>query len=132
MNKPLSVEILAYAPTAFYHCTHCEVAWRTMGKSDLVQREQLASSLPPDLAQEYRAVSDWVREQFRRHCDRLVIKVIDAASVEGVFKALRYKARRYPAVIVDGQTRFVGAGALEAAAQEIDRRLQGETVAHAA
>lgn len=132
MSKPLLVEVIAYAPTAFYHCTHCEVAWRTMGKSDLVQREQLASSLPPDLAQEYLAVSNWVREQLRRHCDRIVVKVIDAASVEGVFKALRYNARRYPAVIVDGKTRFVGANALEAAAQEIGRRLQGEVTAIAA
>ena len=48
---------------------------------------------------------------------------IDAASIEGVYKSLRYNARRYPAVIVGKSSRFTGSGTLEAAAQEIDRRL---------
>lgn len=123
MDKPLLVEIIAYAPTAFYHCTHCEVAWREMGKSNRVHEEQLESSLPEDLQREYAAVSDWVKEMFRVHCDRLIVKVIDAASVEGVFKSLQYNARRYPAIIVNQRSRFIGKDALAAAAGEIGRLL---------
>lgn len=123
MNKPLQVEIIAYAPTAFYHCAHCEVAWREMGKSNRAQEEQLESSLPEDLQREYLAVSDWVTEIFRVHCDRLIVKVIDAASVEGVYKSLRYNARRYPAVIVNQQARFIGGDSLQSAANEIKRLL---------
>lgn len=123
MNKPLQVEIIAYAPTAFYHCTHCEAAWREMGKSNRTQEEQLESSLPEDLQREYLAVSDWVTEIFRVHCDRLIVKVIDAASVEGVYKSLRYNARRYPAVIVNQQARFIGGDSLQSAANEIKRLL---------
>lgn len=124
MEKPLSVEIIAYAPTAYYHCTHCEVAWREIGVSNRIHEEQMKSSLPPDLADDYQAVSDWVREIFRLHCDGVVVKVIDAASPEGLFKALRYGVRRYPAVIVEGQQRFQS-GALEAAGEEIARRMRG-------
>ena len=40
MTKPLLVEIIAYAPTAYYHCTHCEVAWREMGATN---RTELAA-----------------------------------------------------------------------------------------
>jgi len=123
MDEPLLVEIIAYAPTAFYHCTHCEVAWREMGKSNRVHEEQLESSLPEDLQHEYLAVSDWVKEMFRVHCDRLVVKVIDAASIEGVFKSLRHNARRYPAVIVNRDTRFIGENSLESATNEINRLL---------
>lgn len=123
MEEPLLVEIIAYAPTAFYHCTHCEVAWREMGKSNRVHEEQLESSLPEDLQREYLIVSDWVKEMFRVHCDRLVVKVIDAASVEGVVKSLRYNARRYPAIIVNRRGRFVGKDALAQAAGEISRLL---------
>lgn len=128
-NKPLLVEVIAYAPTAYYHCTHCEVAWREMGKSNRVQEEQLESSLPRDLQREYMAVSDWVKEMFRIHCDGLIIKVIDAASVEGVIKSLRYNARRFPAIIVNQQARFTGADALAQAAGEINRLLYGKEVA---
>lgn len=123
MSEPLLVEIIAYAPTAFYHCTHCEVAFREMGKSNRVHEEQLESSLPEDLAQDFVAISDWVKEMFRVHCDRLLIKVIDAASIEGVYKSLRYNARHYPAVIVDRRSRFTARDALKAAADEINRLL---------
>ncbi len=123
MDEPLLVEILAYAPTAFYHCTHCEVAWREMGASNRIHEEQVESSLPEDMAKEYETVSDWVQRIFKTHCDRIVVKVIDAASIEGVYKSLRYNARRYPAVIVGRSSRFTGIASLEAAAQEIGRRL---------
>jgi hypothetical protein len=63
MEEPLLVEIIAYAPTAFYHCTHCEVAWREMGTGNRIDEEQVESSLPADM-----------------------VKVIDAASIEGVYK----------------------------------------------
>ena len=123
MNKPLLVEILAYAPTAFYHCTHCEVAWREMGKSNRVHEEQLESSLPPDLAREYQAVSDWVKEIFKIYGEGIIVKVIDAASIEGVVKSLRYKTRRFPAVIIGQKTRFSGEDSLQSAAREINRLL---------
>ena len=123
MEEPLLVEIIAYAPTAFYHCTHCEVAWRELGASNRIHEEQVESSLPEDMVKEYARVSEWVRDIFGRHCDRILVKVIDAASIEGVYKSLRYNARRYPAVIVGKSSRFTGSGTLEAAAEEIDRRL---------
>ncbi len=129
MTKPLMVEILAYAPTAFYHCTHCEVAWREMGATNRIHDEQLQSSLPSDLLQEYQAVSDWVQRIFKIHCDQVVVKVIDAASMEGFYKALRYNAHRYPAVIIDGTARFSGSQSLDAAASEIGRRLETQAAA---
>ncbi len=125
MEKPLLVEIIAYAPTAFYHCTHCEVAWREMGATNRIHEEQTESSLPPDLIREYQAVSDWVQQIFQKHCDHVVVKVIDAASLEGVYKALRYNAHRYPAIIIDQKARFAGTQKLEAAADEISHLLEG-------
>jgi len=125
-DNPLLVEIIAYAPTASYHCAHCEVAWREMGATNRIHEEQLESSLPEDLIKEYETVSDWVRELFRLHCDAIVLKVIDAASVEGFYKSLRYNARRYPAVIVNRKARFLGSEMLPAASEEIAHQLASE------
>lgn len=127
MSESLLVEVIAYAPTAFYHCTHCEVAWREMGASNRIHQEQTGSSLPEDLMQEYQVVSDWVREMFRVHCDRIVLKVVDAASLEGFYKSLKYHARRYPAVIVNGRSRFIGSQMLSSAGEEIARQLAGQS-----
>ena len=125
-DKPLLVEIIAYAPTAYYHCTHCEVAWREMGANNRIHEEQLESSLPEDLIKEYEIVSDWVREMFRVYCDAIVLKVIDAASVEGFYKSLKYNARRYPAVIVNRKSRFLGSQMLSAASEEIAHQLTSQ------
>lgn len=121
MRAELKVEILAYAPTAFFQCRHCEVV---MGGSDLgrrIRQEQLASGLPPDLSEEYARVSGWALEQLARHRDRIAIEVIDAASLRGFWKSLRHRVRRYPAVIVAGES-FAGS-ALEVATAALARRL---------
>jgi len=107
-DKPIRVEIVAYAPTAFYHCTHCEVIWHETGFSKGLHEEQIASALPPDMLQDYQAMSDWVRRLFKLYCDQVIVKVIDAASLEGFWKTLRHGLRRYPAVIVGGRVTFSG------------------------
>ena len=128
MKEPLLVEIIAYAPTAYYHCTHCEVAWREMGATNHIHDEQIESSLPEDLINEYQAVSDWVAEIFRVHCDRIVVKVIDAASLEGFYKSIKYNARRYPAVIIGQKARFMGSQTLQSAGNEIARELDEQSL----
>ena len=126
MSKPLLVEIIAYAPTAYYHCTHCEVAWREMGANNRIHEEQMESSLPEELIKEYETVSNWVKDVFREHCDNILLKVIDAASIEGFYKSLRYHARSYPAVIVNGTARFLGIQMLSAASEEIAHQLASQ------
>ncbi len=125
MPEPLLVEVIAYAPTAFYQCRECEVAWHTTGAMNGARDEQVRSSLPDDLARDYQAVSDWVRQLFRAHGEGVVVKIVDAASLEGLVKQVRYGAPRFPAVIVGQEARFSGRTeeVLAAAREEIDRRL---------
>jgi hypothetical protein len=120
-QQPLLVEIVAYAPTAFYHCTHCEVVWQTTGFSQGLHDEQVRQALPADLQADYQAVSDWVHHLQRVFCDQVVIKVIDAASLEGVWKTARHRLGRYPAVIVGG--RRIGQGDFAMAEAEIAAQL---------
>ncbi len=127
MGEGLRVEILAYAPTAVYHCTHCEVAWREVGVSNEFHQEQVESSLPPELAREYQEISDWVQKIFQIYGDKITVKVVDAASFEGVIKSLRYGVHRYPAVIVAGKTSFVQKDFITAAEQEIARLLKTQS-----
>ena len=48
--------------------------------------------------------------------------MIDAASIRGFLTSLRYGARRYPAVVVDGHDRFVGDD-VSLAEAEIERKV---------
>ncbi len=107
MKRPLQIEVIAYAPTAFYHCLHCELVWQQAGVGQALHAEQLASGLPEDLHQAYQDLAAWIARLMALYCDQIAVKVIDAVSVEGWWKSLRYGARRYPAVIVNGQV-FAG------------------------
>jgi hypothetical protein len=111
MMKPLLVEVIAYAPTQYYHCAHCEVLWKETGASN-VQKwhdEMLKTSMPPEMMKEYNVLSDWVLSAVERYGGRVVFQVIDAASFEGLFKSVRYGVRKYPAVVIRGMAKQIGA-----------------------
>jgi hypothetical protein len=106
--QPLNVQVITYAPTVFRHCQHCEVAFEGLGLGERMHRGEARDALPDDLAAEFQELSDWVHGLLKRHPGQLAISVIDAASIEGVWRSLRAGVRRYPAVIVNGEKR-VGA-----------------------
>jgi hypothetical protein len=122
--EPLQLEILTYAPTEFFHCLHCEVVFQSVGLGQRVRREQRAAAFPPDLQAEYMALADWVGRVVARHGDRVRVRVVDAASLEGVYKSLRYRNRKFPVFILDGEVWRDGVdhAALD---QAIDERLLG-------
>jgi hypothetical protein len=126
-ERPITVEVLAYAPVAFFHCLHCELVWEQAGVGSSYRREQLESSIPDDLKQEYQRLSDWVRRMIEVYGSKLEFKIIDVASIEGWIKSLRYRVRTYPAVIVDRKEKTFGAD-WERAAELIERRLATRSV----
>jgi hypothetical protein len=127
---PLLVQVITYAPTAFYHCQHCELTFKEMGFGDRVHQEQSRESLPEDLRDEFHQLADWVASLHDRYGDRLRVKIIDATSLEGVWRSLRYGARRYPFVIIDGGHRHTGTD-FSALEPHIDQSLAEAEQAHA-
>lgn len=125
-QEHITVEVLAYAPVAFFHCRHCEVVWQQAGMSQHFHREQVASSLPDDLMEEYRKLSDWVRKMSAAYGERITFRVIDAASIEGWLKAVRYRLHSYPAVIVNGKEKIIGCD-FERATAAIHQRMQSSS-----
>lgn len=120
--SPLSVQVVTYAPTLFRHCQHCEVAFEGVGLAERMHRNEARDALPDDLAAEFQLVSDWVHGLLERQGPRVAVSVIDAASIEGVWKSLRHGLRRYPAVIVDNRAKAIGTD-FRAADALIDDRL---------
>jgi hypothetical protein len=131
--KPISVQVITYAPTIFYHCQHCELTFQEMGIGERLRRREATDALPDDLTREYQVVSDWVHGLLERHGRRVRVDVLDAASIRGVISSLRHRVSRYPAVIVDGHDKKIG---LDFAALDplIDRKvaaaLQPGVIAH--
>src|SRR2546425_3107121 len=81
--KPVSVQVITYAPTIFSHCQHCELAFQEMGIGERLRRREAAEALPDDLTREFQVVSDWVHGLLGRHGPRVRVEVLDAASIRG-------------------------------------------------
>ena len=79
-----------------------------MGIRQKVQREMADTGLPDDLKAEFHQLSEWARGLPARYGDRVRLRLVDAASIEGFFKSLVRRFGRYPAFTVEGQ-RYVGA-----------------------
>jgi hypothetical protein len=124
---PVKVEVITYAPTVFAHCQHCELTFGNAGLGESMRRDQVRESLPADLRAEYAAVSAWVHALRERFGDRIRFRIVDVASVEGVWKSFRHRLRRYPAVVVQGERRYVGAHDLDEARRVIERYVTAPT-----
>ncbi len=78
-----------------------------MGLRQKVQRDLMASALPEDLQTEFHHLSEWAHTLPGRFGDRVRVRLIDVASIEGFFKSLVRRFWRYPAFFVEGD-RYVG------------------------
>jgi hypothetical protein len=125
--RAVEVEVITYAPTVFAHCQHCELTFGHVGLGERFRRDQASESLPEELRREYSEVSSWVHDLRERFGPRLRIKVVDVASIQGVWKSFRHRLRRYPAVIVEGERRYVGAEDLDEALRVIERYVTAPT-----
>ena len=99
----MNVKIVTYTPTEFFNCLNCEIAWHgagitTVGRS---REEALQNSMPPDVMEAYKSLSDWVAHAVRRYNGKVTFQIVDAVSIEGFLLSLRYGIREYPAVIID-------------------------------
>lgn len=123
--KPLMVEVIAYAPTQFFHCQHCEFVFEAAQVKGVQKfhADTLMDSMPADMMKEYQGLSDWVMDAVEKYGGRVVFKVIDATSVEGLLKSVRYGIRKYPAVVVDGKEKQSGAD-FKSAELMINRQLE--------
>ncbi len=121
--KQIVVEVLAYAPTQFFHCQHCELIWQQAGAGARLHQEQLETSLPSEMSAEYGELSAWILDTVETYGGQVVFKIIDAASLEGMLKSVRYNARHYPAFIVEGKDKYIGTDFTQAK-RLIDERVQ--------
>lgn len=111
-SQPLLLEVLAYVPSDFFHCLHCEQLFGAAGLGSAVRRE-IRSSYPPGMLENAGRLADWLQKMAPRFGEQLHIRIIDPQSIEGFLKSLRYGLRRYPAFIINRKMKYIGWGLAE-------------------
>jgi hypothetical protein len=87
---------------------------------DQAPPERGLDELPPEWRADFQRLSAFLFALADRYRDRVLIRVYDPRSLQGLAKALRHGVRRYPTFVVAGRTKVVGwdEAAVERAVQE--------------
>lgn len=111
--KPVLVEIVTILPESYRLCPACEVLL-TDALPDQRPQERGLEEYPADWQADFRRLADWIANLTMRYRDQVLVCLIDPRSPRGMWKALRYRARRYPTFVIHGahgaheRTRVVG------------------------
>lgn len=105
--KPILLEIVTGMITTLGQCRHCQVFFDEAGLNNEVQQKEL-SEYPADLIQESEKLYSWIQELKKLYKHRLSIRLVDAKSLAGLYKSLRYRIRKYPTFIVEGKETYTG------------------------
>ncbi len=81
-----------------------------LAQADLGQAppERGLDELPQEWQADFHRLSALIFDLADRYRDRVLIRVYDPRSLQGLVKALRHGARRYPTFVVAGRTKVVG------------------------
>ncbi len=106
MGEPLTIEVIAHVLGSMDHCKHCQVFLDATGVGGRVHQQDL-DSYPPEWKEAWRELSDLIYRLTAKYPGHLVIKIIDAQSLQGLWAAIRHGVRKYPTFIVGGE-RYTG------------------------
>jgi len=120
--RAIRLDVVTNMLTTYGQCNRCSLIFEETGLKREFDRRQL-DEYPQDLKEESEKLSVWIRELKQLYKHRLVIRLIDAQSLAGVYKALRHRVREYPTFVVDGKETLSGwdKGRLE---ELIDRHIK--------
>jgi hypothetical protein len=107
MMKPLSVEVVSNLITAFGSCAHCELVLDEAGVKGRARHQDMAD-YPAEIKEELARLSEWLGELGRLYRHRISIRLIDAQSPLGIYKALLHRIRRYPTFIIEKKDVYSG------------------------
>ena len=69
---------------------------------------EMQVAYPPEMLEEAERLVTWLRDLSARYGEQLHIRIVDPQSVEGFFKSLRHRVRRYPTFIINRRAKYTG------------------------
>jgi len=106
MTQPVLVDVIAPMPEGWGMCTSCEML---IAQAELdwppVER---GLEYPPEWQADFARLAVVVADLAARYGERILIRLYDPRSLQGLFKAIRHGVRRYPAFVVAGYDKIVG------------------------
>jgi len=98
---PVQVEVIAPLPEGWGICLSCEMLM-ARANLDKAPAERGLDEYPPEWQAEFHRLSDLILDLASRYGGRVLIRVWDPRSLQGMWKSIRHGVRRYPTFVVAG------------------------------
>jgi hypothetical protein len=105
--NPVLIEVVAPMPTDFRQCAACETIFHETPVGPIVH-QQLLDDYPDEWKEDFERLSAWLTDLSRNFGAALQIKLVDPYSLEGFFKSVRFRVRRYPTFILASRKKYTG------------------------
>jgi hypothetical protein len=105
--KPVYIEVVSNLCTTLGHCRHCDPLFQESGLGPKVRSED-TDAYPPQFHEEWKRLREILQELGRLYRHRIVVRLVDADSPLGLYKALRHRFRGHPAFILDHKEVYTG------------------------
>ena len=99
---PVQIDVIAPVPEGWGLCQTCELILAS-AQLDQAPPERGLDDLPPEWRADFQRLSNLIFDLAGRYGDRILIRVYDPRSLQGLVKAVRHGARRYPTFVVAGR-----------------------------
>lgn len=105
--KPIAVEVVSKVLTSYAQCGRCSLVF---DRTDIQEKVRIMDmkEYPEDLREELARLSEWLRELLHLYKHRITIRIINAQSLLGIYKAIRHRISRYPCFIVGHRDTYAG------------------------
>ncbi|MDP2993494.1 MAG: hypothetical protein Q8N46_00060 [Anaerolineales bacterium] len=119
--QPVQVEVISPLPEGWGICLTCE-AMMARANLDKAPYELGLEEYPAEWREDFQRLSALILDLAARYGDRILIRIWDPRSLQGMFKSIRYGVRRYPTFVINRHEKVTG---LDAALLEQVLRSQG-------
>lgn len=107
LMRPIQVDVITPLPEGWGLCVPCEAFISQATQKDAAPERSL-EGFPPEWQADFTRLSTLVLDVAQKYGSRVLIRMFDPRSPQGMLKAIRAGARRYPTFIVRGQPKIVG------------------------
>ncbi len=106
-QRLVDIEVVTHVTGSVNHCESCQVFIDGVGIGDRIHTEDM-QSYPEEFIRDWQRISDWVFELAEAYPGKLVIRITDAQSMQGLWKSISKGVHQYPTFIIDGQEKYHG------------------------
>lgn len=105
--NPVYVEVVSKVLTVFQQRLAFDAVLDN-SKLRKTYNDREINEYPDEIKEEMLKLSDWIRELTDTYRHRLVIRLIDAQSLLGLYKSIRWRFRKTPTFIIAGRETYTG------------------------